>query len=259
MSLSLQTTPTLESAPKIITSNALKIVAILAMTVDHLADVLFPAFPDQTLFTLLHIIGRLTAPIMFFCICEGFHYTNSLPKYLARLFGFALISHFAYCFAFGISPLPFSSGGLLDQTSIMWGLAWAVVALWVVYGPVKFQPWQKIVLVLLICFVTLPADWGCVSVLAVLAMYAHRGRPALQAIDVTICTIGYDMFANLFLGQSYNLIPAFVILVYPLLALYNGKRGHAKWLKWFFYIYYPAHLAIIGLIRLALYGNIPLF
>ena len=241
MSLSLQTTPTLESAPKIITSNALKIVAILAMTVDHLADVLFPAFPDPALFTLLHIIGRLTAPIMFFCI------------------GFALISHFAYCFAFGISPLPFSSGSLLDQTSIMWGLAWAVVALWVVYGQTKLQLWQKILLVLLICLITLPADWGCVSVLAVLAMYAHRGRPALQAIDVTICTIGYDMFANLFFGQSYNLIPAFVILVYPLLALYNGKRGHAKWLKWFFYIYYPAHLAIIGLIWLALYGNVPLF
>ena len=31
-------------------------------------------------------------------------------------------------------------------------------------------------------------------------------------------------------------------------ALYNGKRGEWKWLGKFFYWYYPAHPAAIGLI-----------
>lgn len=31
-------------------------------------------------------------------------------------------------------------------------------------------------------------------------------------------------------------------------ALYNGERGKARWLGKFFYYYYPAHLALIGLL-----------
>ena len=39
----------------------------------------------------------------------------------------------------------------------------------------------------------------------------------------------------------------FSLLALPLLALYNGKRG--KWrLKYFFYVFYPAHLGLIYLI-----------
>ena len=49
-----------------------------------------------------HIIGRLTAPIMWFFICEGYHYTRDVKKYMIRLGIFAVISHFAYCFGFGI-------------------------------------------------------------------------------------------------------------------------------------------------------------
>ncbi len=41
----------------------------------------------------------------------------------------------------------------------------------------------------------------------------------------------------------------------PNLRLYNGERGRLKGMKWFFYIYYPAHLFIIGIIRIALGGG----
>jgi len=34
----------------------------------------------------LHVIGRLTAPIMWFFIAEGFHYTKNVKKYILRLF-----------------------------------------------------------------------------------------------------------------------------------------------------------------------------
>ena len=34
----------------------------------------------------------------------------------------------------------------------------------------------------------------------------------------------------------------------PLLALYNGQRGRCRWLGKFFYYYYPAHMALIGLL-----------
>ena len=37
-------------------------------------------------------------------------------------------------------------------------------------------------------------------------------------------------------------------LAVPLLAMYNGQRGRLKWLGKFFYYYYPAHMAVIGLL-----------
>ena len=47
-------------------------IAIIAMTLDHIADLIRPVVQNIYLVNILHIIGRLTAPIMFFFICEGF-------------------------------------------------------------------------------------------------------------------------------------------------------------------------------------------
>ena len=45
-----------------------------------------------------------------------------------------------------------------------------------------------------------------------------------------------------------------VVLSIPVIKLYNGERGKNaavnKFMKWFFYIYYPLHLFIIGLVQL---------
>ena len=124
-------------------SNHLKTIAIIAMTIDHIADLLFPGMPNNILSNIFHIIGRITAPIMFFFICEGFHYTKNLKKYIFRLSVFSIISHFAYCFAFGINFIPFSTGNIFNQTSIMWTLLWSVVALYVVYGNNNLREWHK--------------------------------------------------------------------------------------------------------------------
>lgn len=79
--------------------NALKLLAIGAMTIDHIAWAMFPGYPKAWLPILLHLIGRITCPIMCFFIAEGFHYTHDIRKYTGRLFGFAILSHFCYVFA----------------------------------------------------------------------------------------------------------------------------------------------------------------
>jgi len=123
-------------------SNHLKLIAILAMTIDHLTDLLYPNYPIEPIPLILHFVGRLTAPIMWFFIVEGFHYTKNVKKYILRLGAFALISHFAYCFGFGIDPLPFK-GGIFNQTSVMYPLFIAVVILWLLSYEVKLNPVLK--------------------------------------------------------------------------------------------------------------------
>ena len=65
--------------------NELKLLAILAMTVDHIAWMLFPGYSMHPLALLMHAIGRLTCPIMCYFIAEGYHYTRSFQKYALRL------------------------------------------------------------------------------------------------------------------------------------------------------------------------------
>jgi hypothetical protein len=45
-------------------ANHLKLIAIIAMTIDHICDLIYPGFPVELGAMALHIVGRLTAPIM---------------------------------------------------------------------------------------------------------------------------------------------------------------------------------------------------
>lgn len=238
-------------------ANHLKIIAIIAMTIDHIADLLYPGLPRNPVALALHFIGRLTAPIMWFFICEGFHYTRNLKKYLLRMFLFAFISHFAYCFAFGISYIPFCDG-IFNQTSVMWPLAWSVVALWMYHGKNKLKEWQKYILLLLIIIVTFPSDWSCIAVMAILFMYSSRKNTNKQMLIIYLWVFVYAIVSYYCVSKTYALIQLGVVFVHPLLNLYSGKRGKVKGIKWFFYIYYPLHLIIIGILRLLMYGDVPL-
>lgn len=243
---------------KKLNSNHLKLIAIVAMTIDHIADLFYPGLPNNVISNILHVIGRLTAPIMFFFICEGFFYTKDLKKYITRLFIFALISHFAYCFAFGINYIPFSTGKIFNQTSIMWSLAWSVVALYIVYGKNNLKQWQKWLLVILLNIITFSADWSCIALMIILSMYGNRGNLNKQMSNLMMWTAIYAFVSFAFVNKIYGIIQLFVILVHPLLKQYNGTKGKVGWLKWFFYLYYPLHLIIIGILRLLIYGNISL-
>ena len=72
-------------AKKGLNSNQLKLIAIIAMTVDHLTWVIWPGYQTGWPQLALHCVGRITAPIMWFFIAEGYHYTHSFKKYALRL------------------------------------------------------------------------------------------------------------------------------------------------------------------------------
>lgn len=238
-------------------ANMLKLIAILAMTADHLAWLLFPGYSTAPIALFLHVIGRLTCPIMCYFIAEGYHYTRSVRRYAARLFIFAFISHFAYIFASGDyvdawSFVPFSRGSVFNQTSVMWSLAWGLVML-CINDAGRLQTWAKTLLVLLICLVAFPADWSCIASLCVLSIGANRGNARRQ---IAWCVFYVSIYAAVYalaLDPLYGLLQLCAVLSVPLLGLYNGRRGADpklnRIMKWGFYVYYPLHLTIIGLLR----------
>ena len=232
----------------------LKLIAIIAMTIDHLTWLFFPGLQRVWYVCLLHIIGRLTAPIMWFFIAEGSHYTKNPKKYITRLFVFAIISHFAYSFAFGLNPIPFKSG-IFNQTSVIWSLAIAAALIFIV-NKYKLSYWKNFALILLANLLSFPADWSCIATMVPFYLYNHRGDFKKQVRDFILFGFMYVLIYFIFIDKVYGILQLFIFLSIPVLSLYNGKAGNNRNMKWLFYIYYPAHLVAVGVLRLILYGNV---
>lgn len=242
---------------KILNSNQLKLIAIIAMTVDHIAWAMFDGYPSALLPLVMHIIGRLTCPIMCYFIAEGYHYTRNINKYTFRLFAFAFVSHFAYIFASNDfvdfkSFIPFYYGNFLNQTSVMWSLAWGLVMLRIADSK-RIKSIYKVLLVILICIITLPSDWSCIAALCIMAVGTNRGDFRKQMSWMIFYVALYSLVYFFAIDKAYGILQMGVVLSIPVIAMYNGKRGKNpkinKFMKWFFYIFYPAHLFVIGLIN----------
>lgn len=232
--------------------NQLKLIAIIAMTVDHLTWTFWPGYSHEWWVIILHVLGRLTAPIMWFFIAEGYHYTHDVKKYAGRLFLLALISHFAYNFCFGISFIPLS-GSVFNQTSVAWSLAWGLVLL-CVNDSTALKQWQKTLIVIVICVITFPSDWSCIAPMAILGIGTNRGNFKKQMQWMMFWTLMYAVVYFIFIDKVYAVIQLGTCLTIPFLRLYNGKRGSWKGMGKLFYGYYPAHLVLCGILRIILWG-----
>ena len=107
-----------------------------------------------------------------------------------------------------------------------------------------------------------------------LALYSDRGNKKKQAFDIVFWSFIYAAVPFFFLDKAYGVLQMFTFISIPVLLLYNGERGGRKsgklpegtgealapatkvspLVKWSFYIYYPAHLVVVGIIRVFLYG-----
>ncbi len=243
---------------KKLNSNSLKLIAIIAMTVDHIAWAVFPGYSHEPVAIVLHIIGRITCPVMCFFIAEGYYYTRNINKYTLRLFVLAFISHFAYIFASGAfdgvkSFIPFYFGSFFNQTSVVWSLAWGLVLLRLNYTDKIKKTWLKMILTALICFISFPSDWSCIAALCVYAIGINKGDFKKQTQYMLLFVFSYSLIYACTFDLIYGILQMGVVLSVPLLSLYDGKRGGSpkinKFMKWFFYVYYPLHLVIIGSIK----------
>ncbi len=83
--------PSIETSPTH-RNDALKIIALLTMLIDHIGAIFFP---EQLLW---RTIGRIAFPIFSWQLVEGFVHTSSRSKYALRLFLFGCVSQVPYMF-----------------------------------------------------------------------------------------------------------------------------------------------------------------
>lgn len=231
-----------------LTGNMLKIIAIIAMTIDHVAWMGIDTYSqaENPLQIFLHCIGRLTAPIMFFFVAEGYHYTHDFKKYLRRMVLLTIVSHFAFCYFAQPSFNPFDNL-IFNQTSIAWPLMWGLIFL-KTWDSDKLNVPIKVLVTIFGCALTVTSDWSCAAPLAILMVGRSRENFYKQMLWLMAIVSMYAVAFFVINSQIYGIVHLACWFAVPLLSLYNGKRGDCKWIGRFFYWYYPVHMAIIGLI-----------
>ena len=212
--------------------DSIKMVAMLTMLINHIANVFLPA--GQPLTNLCLCIGYFTAVTMCFFLVEGYGCTRSKRRYAGRLLGFAVLAQLPYQLAFPANGI----AGFVQFNMLFTLLLCFLVLL--VQEKIRDRVLRGVCIVLLIC-ASLFCDWALLApVFTLLFAWAGGNRTRQKA--------AFGAAALLYGGAVPILVSAFAILY-----LYNGRRAARgrTFYKWFFYAFYPAHLLVLGLLRLA--------
>lgn len=118
--------------------------------------------------------------------------------------------------------------------------------------------WAAFVVIII---VSASCDWGIIGPIVTLCYHALKGRYERFVIPAVlmIFVLGLPQLGPLVNGSSLDVLPNLLyalmagIVATPLLMSYNGQRGCP--LKYFFYLYYPLHILVLGLIRALLFGG----
>lgn len=240
-----------------ITSAALHILAMVLMLCDHLWGTIVPGNDWLT------CIGRLAYPIFAFMIVEGYCHTKNLKKYVLRLLIFALISEIPFNLVTG--GMPFNPG----HQNVLWTFLIAIGVIWLNERAAKKgrRLWLRILIAVgtvaagaLIGLLTM-VDYYHVGVLTVLVFYFFRGRKWWCYLGQLACLVflnfemlgGFGYVFNIFGREVFFARQGLAVLALIPIWLYRGKQGYYnKVMKYVYYVFYPAHLLLLGLIALVL-------
>ncbi len=234
-------------------SNFIKILAALFMLVDHAGVMLFPKIK------ILRILGRLSMPLFAFMIAEGTNFTRNKAKYFSLIFllglSFQIVYYFFYkslylgiLITFSISiliiyALQFFKSKLLNGKIIE-----------KIYSFLLFTSSIALTYLLNRFFVVDYGFWGCLlPVFASLLRfeYKDKGSRNIKTFDYIYLNLLCFSVGLLLLCLFNDKNQYFSLLSLPILLLYSGKRGKLN-MKYFFYVFYPAHLVILYLVSLTL-------
>ncbi|MCL2372318.1 MAG: conjugal transfer protein TraX [Defluviitaleaceae bacterium] len=236
----------------------LKVIALVTMVIDHTGAALFP----YQEFFVLRVIGRVAFPIFVYLVAEGFRHTKSPGWFLARLGAFAIISEPFFDWTLRRADIPWGVD-FFNNTNIFYTLFLGGLAI-TLYKIADEKMWLLTPLpVVAAAWLArwFSTDYAAYGVVFIFAMYWFKDFNKRVAAMVLLClwqqrwvvqaALRYWLldvpYARAVDTLELMLIPATLVGV-VLVLLYNGKRGPG--LKWFFYAAYPAHLAVLLLIRL---------
>jgi hypothetical protein len=250
------------------TGNAVKLIGIILMVFDHLHQMfLAQGIPDW-----FHWLGRPVLPIFLFMCAEGFYYTRSRKKYLLRLFiGFMCMN----AANTALTCTMFNGHVILTNnvfgTMLLTGIyllfiemlregikekqaGKIIVSILLMLFPIIYSLAIAIILnmhlrevIIALSFIPnlIATEGGMPAVILGVFFYLCRGKRLMQTL--TLSTFGILSFITD--SESYRVQWMMIFALIPVL-FYNGKRGKGN--KYFFYVFYPAHIYLFYIIAWAI-------
>lgn len=238
-----------ENMKKGLDAATLKTIAIVTMVIDHISWGFFDFYSWQGY--MLHIIGRLTIPIMCFFIAEGFRKTHDLKKYILRMTGFAAITVVPFYLFF--------HDEYAYRQNIIFDYLLALLLLTVLESK-RFRKPAKVGLSLLLVVTSMViGGWPVMPMVYVLIFYYKRTfkEKAIWFCSTTAGLVGFMMLA-ITLNSKFNFYPMYnewvwwdksyflgFMLALPLLKNYSGEKGNYPLGRYFFFVFYPFHFLIL--------------
>lgn len=231
-------------------TSLLKIIAMIAMLIDHAGKMLFPQYP------IMRVIGRIAFPIYAYCIALGCVYTKDMLKYFKRIVLLALISQPFYVIALGhetnsMYAISFAEAPVQAvvnfyirswwNPSILLTLAFGILLIWTI----RERQLLLTFAVGLFCWVAeRNFDYGFLGLMLIVLFYLFCMKWWLSLPVM----LGYMAWWGL-QGGGYTLfnvsfgIQMFAVFALPLIYIHTKSKLRLN--KWVFYFFYPAHLILI--------------
>jgi hypothetical protein len=210
----------------------LKILAIVTMVVDHVGKILYPDL------LLLRMIGRLSFPIFAYLIVLGVESTKKPINYMVTLLVFAVASQVPYFLAFGIQPF--------ERLNILFSLLLSAVA---IHYYDKRSPAAFVPLLLSMIF---PTEGSYYVVLTAVGMKLLKENVKLGVLMLVALNLQFPLLSS----EIQDQIQILALFAVPLIFLHMKNKlkkeifipqNSLAYLlrKYFFYLFYPLHLALI--------------
>lgn len=257
-----------------ISSNALKVIVIIIMIIDHIGMFMFGKI-DYDKYYFLRSIGRMTMPVFTYLVVQGYFYTKDLKRYIFRLFCLAVVTQIVLFIIKFLSELIFFSrvSDACNTLNVVFSYTFSIIIISIIdnkkISSNLIDIIIKIIAVIIIALVYLKLNiefelripfiiLGIYIIEKVLAdkegkllykkQYKTHREKVLEKTIYLISIFLVLLVSITMLKQSPGCKYAMLGSIF-LIGLYNGNKGREnKWIKYLFYIIYPLQYIIIYLI-----------
>lgn len=199
-------------------------------------------------------IGAIAFSLFCFLLSEGFQHTKNRKRYIGSMLVFAFISEIPFDVGFfaylskreGTFPFYWKYQNVFF--TLFLGLLSLEILEKISFTAEKPTDRIKSAALRIICVAAMAAvaelilcDYGSEGILYIVAFYICRKNRIYQVL----------LFLLTYMVMTGNQPPVCVLLACLFILLYNGKRGKIKQ-KYFFYVFYPAHILLFYLATLGL-------
>ena len=262
------------------TTNVLKIIAIIAMIIDHIGSY-FRIALDENIYYIFRSVGRIVMPIFLYLLVQGFFHTSNIKRYIFRIFCLATITQTAIFIMGMVNQLLFPN--YYTQVNEYIGILYSYTLSLILISMIEYKTMFKclnntinlilriaIIVLIFVIYMNIKVEFDmripfmCIELYIIEKLFMDKDKKILftnrkfenkaQKIVLKLAYLSLILlafvtsldFSKFHPGYKYSIIYS----ISPI-ALYNGQLGRRnKFIKTMFYAVFPLQHIILYLLAM---------